>query len=164
MLREDLIKSTLTSLLEGSAVEDLENYRRLSRNNKLSRSAKDSQKDFLLSQIADQSRDFITMTFDEAVAALEKSGVAVDATTRSGKLSKEQETFLVERYCDNVPLFVVDWPQASKPFYCRLDTDTGRAQAVDLLFPTVGELVGGSLRQKSFFSENVCQRIVDFSC
>ena len=68
MLSEDLIKSTLTSLLEGSAVEDLENYRRLSRNNKLSRSAKDSQKDSLLCRIADQSSDFITMTFDEAVA------------------------------------------------------------------------------------------------
>ena len=158
-LTQDLIKSTVTSLLEGSAVEDLENYRRLSRNNKLSRSAKDSQKDSLLSRIADQSRDFITMTFDEAVAALEKSGVAVDATTRSGKLSKEQETFLVERYCDNVPVFVVDWPQASKPFYCRLDTDTGRAQAVDLLFPTVGELVGGSLREHRFdVLEAACKR------
>ena len=70
MLYEDLIKSTLTSLLEGRAVEDLENYRRLSRNNKLSRSAKDSQKDSLLSRIADQSSDFITMTFDEAVAGV----------------------------------------------------------------------------------------------
>ena len=69
-LTQDLIKSTVTSLLEGSAVEDLENYRRLSRNNKLSRSAKDSQKDSLLSRIADQSRDFITMTFDEAVAGV----------------------------------------------------------------------------------------------
>ena len=65
----------------------------------------------------------------------------------------------MERYCDNVPVFVVDWPQASKPFYCRLDTDTGRAQAVDLLFPTVGELVGGSLREHRFdVLEAACKR------
>ena len=82
----------------------------------------------------------------------------MDAPTRSGKLSKEQETFLVERYCDNEPVFVVDWPQASKPYYCRLDTDTGRAQAVDLLFPTVGELVGGSLRQKKPFPLKTCAK------
>jgi len=61
-------------------------------------------------------------------------------------LGKEHEIFLVENYCGNVPVFIVDWPVESKPFYARKLTED-KVAAVDLLFPYVGELCGGSLRE-----------------
>ncbi len=48
-----------------------------------------------------------------------------------------------------VPVFVVDWPASCKPFYAKElpGCDPSKVDAVDLLVPSVGELVGGSLRE-----------------
>ena len=63
-------------------------------------------------------------------------------------LGKEHEVYLVEDYCNNVPVFIVDWPKAIKAFYARRSkTNPNMVQASDLLFPSVGELCGGTLRE-----------------
>ena len=58
---------------------------------------------------------------------------------------------MVETYCNNVPVHIIDWPKSTKPFYCRTqgfnnENDT-LVSAVDLLFPKIGELCGGALRE-----------------
>ena len=53
-----------------------------------------------------------------------------------------------------MPVYVIDWPKSTKPFYSRLLNSNGTQKnseelvsAVDLLFPKIGELCGGALRE-----------------
>uniref|UniRef100_A0A9L0IFJ8 asparagine--tRNA ligase n=1 Tax=Equus asinus TaxID=9793 RepID=A0A9L0IFJ8_EQUAS len=66
-------------------------------------------------------------------------------------LHTEHEKFLV-KHCGNIPVFVVNYPLALKPFYMRDNEDGPQhtVAAVDLLVPGVGELFGGSLREERY--------------
>ncbi|XP_045674080.1 probable asparagine--tRNA ligase, mitochondrial isoform X2 [Phyllostomus hastatus] len=66
-------------------------------------------------------------------------------------LHTEHEKYLV-KHCGNVPVFVINYPLALKPFYMRDNEDGPQhtVAAVDLLVPGVGELFGGSLREERY--------------
>ncbi|XP_062052764.1 probable asparagine--tRNA ligase, mitochondrial isoform X5 [Lepus europaeus] len=66
-------------------------------------------------------------------------------------LQTEHEKYLVE-HCGNIPVFVINYPLALKPFYMRDNEDGPQhtVAAVDLLVPRVGELFGGSLREERY--------------
>jgi len=49
---------------------------------------------------------------------------------------------------DESPVFVTDYPKQIKPFYMRENDDGKTVASFDLLFPGIGELVGGSLREE----------------
>lgn len=74
-----------------------------------------------------------------------------EATERLGKpwgqdLSAEEERQLVQMY--GGPVFVTHWPKSLKPFYMKTDGDV--AICFDLIWPEVGELVGGSVREEDY--------------
>ncbi|XP_063228412.1 asparaginyl-tRNA synthetase isoform X2 [Bacillus rossius redtenbacheri] len=94
---------------------------------------------------------FVTMTYKEAVSVLNEHSEHFEVHTREGEgLSKEHELFLV-RHAGGIPVFVVEWPSASKPFYMKRAADNSdKVLAVDLLVPQVGELCGGSLREDDY--------------
>ena len=86
------------------------------------------------------TRDFITIKYDDLMDVLIKhSDDFKVAPVRGSSLGTEHELFAC-KYFDNLPVFVVNFPTG--PFYAR-GNDT-----VDLLFPEIGELVGGSLRER----------------
>ncbi|XP_064432923.1 asparaginyl-tRNA synthetase isoform X5 [Mirounga angustirostris] len=66
-------------------------------------------------------------------------------------LHTEHEKYLV-KHCGNIPVFVINYPLALKPFYMRDNEDGPQhtVAAADLLVPGVGELFGGSLREERF--------------
>ncbi|XP_064221413.1 asparaginyl-tRNA synthetase isoform X4 [Aotus nancymaae] len=66
-------------------------------------------------------------------------------------LQTEHEKYLV-KHCGNVPVFVINYPLALKPFYMRDNEDGPQhtVAAVDLLVPGVGELFGGGLREERY--------------
>ncbi|MEJ1272826.1 asparaginyl-tRNA synthetase 2 (mitochondrial)(putative) [Cricetulus griseus] len=66
-------------------------------------------------------------------------------------LQTEHEKYLV-KHCGNIPVFVINYPLALKPFYMRDNEDAPQhtVAAVDLLVPGVGELFGGSLREERY--------------
>ncbi|KAM5223805.1 asparaginyl-tRNA synthetase isoform 7-T9 [Hipposideros larvatus] len=68
-----------------------------------------------------------------------------------GDLHTEHEKYLV-KHCGNIPVFVINYPLALKPFYMRDNEDGPQhtVAAVDLLVPGVGELFGGSLREERY--------------
>jgi asparaginyl-tRNA synthetase len=61
-------------------------------------------------------------------------------------ISSELEKKLIDKY--QVPVFVTHWPKDLKPFYMKKDDKV--AYCFDLIFPEVGELIGGSEREDSY--------------
>ncbi|KER27716.1 hypothetical protein T265_05275 [Opisthorchis viverrini] len=89
------------------------------------------------------SRPFVRITFEDALHHLcERFG----ARHPTEDFTKEEERHIVQWFGESRPVFVTDFPASLKPFYC-LSSDGVRAEAADLLFPDVGELVGGSVRE-----------------
>ncbi|OQR89461.1 asparaginyl-tRNA synthetase [Achlya hypogyna] len=95
---------------------------------------------------------FPHLTYTEAIDVLQKAPVSFELAPEWGiDLKTEHERYLAEKYVGG-PVFVTDYPAALKAFYMRLNDDTAPERAtvagMDLLVPTVGELVGGSVREE----------------
>lgn len=64
-------------------------------------------------------------------------------------LQSEHERFLVEKHF-NAPVILFDYPATIKAFYMRLNDDGKTVRAMDVLFPGIGEIVGGSQREERY--------------
>ena len=64
-------------------------------------------------------------------------------------LRSEHERYLCEKVTDG-PVIVTDYPASIKSFYMRLNDDKKTVQAMDILVPGVGEIIGGSVREERF--------------
>lgn len=64
-------------------------------------------------------------------------------------LQSEHERFLVEKHF-NCPVILFDYPAKIKSFYMRLNDDGKTVRAMDVLFPGIGEIVGGSQREERY--------------
>ncbi len=95
------------------------------------------------------SKPFAVMSYSEAVEALLRaSSPFVKAVEWGMDLQREHERYLCEVHTGGVPVFVTDYPAAIKPFYAKKSLARADcAQAVDLLVPGIGEVIGGSVRE-----------------
>ena len=73
-------------------------------------------------------------------------------------LQSEHERFLVEKHF-KCPVILFDYPAKIKAFYMRLNDDKKTVRAMDILFPGIGEIVGGSQREERY--EVLKQKITD---
>ncbi|XP_054432311.1 asparaginyl-tRNA synthetase isoform X2 [Pteronotus mesoamericanus] len=92
------------------------------------------------------------ISYTEAVEILKQASQSFTFTPEwGGDLQTEHEKYLV-KHCGNIPVFVINYPLALKPFYMRDNEDGPQhtVAAVDLLVPGVGELFGGSLREERY--------------
>jgi asparaginyl-tRNA synthetase len=64
-------------------------------------------------------------------------------------LQSEHERFLVEKHFKK-PVILVDYPKEIKAFYMRQNDDDKTVRAMDILFPGIGEIVGGSQREERY--------------
>ena len=62
-------------------------------------------------------------------------------------LQSEHERFLVEKKFKK-PVIITDYPKDIKAFYMKLNDDNTTVRAMDILFPLIGEMVGGSQREE----------------
>jgi asparaginyl-tRNA synthetase len=62
-------------------------------------------------------------------------------------LQSEHERYLVEKHFKK-PVILTDYPKHIKAFYMRLNEDQKTVRAMDILFPGIGEIVGGSQREE----------------
>ena len=77
-------------------------------------------------------------------------------------MEKEHERYITEKLFNGLPVFVRWYPEKIKAFYMPLrdtDKDVVRVEGYDLLFPLIGEVVGGSQRETDF--QILCQRMAD---
>ena len=79
-------------------------------------------------------------------------------------LQSEHERYLVEKKYKK-PVIITDYPKEIKAFYMRLNDDGQTVRAMDILFPTIGEIVGGSQREerlemleKRMSEMNICKK------
>ncbi|MFO8183508.1 MAG: asparagine--tRNA ligase [Candidatus Aegiribacteria sp.] len=92
--------------------------------------------------------EFARITYTDAIRLMQESGESFDVPPEWGcDISTEYERFLADRHF-GCPVFVTDYPSAIKPFYMRLNPDGRTVACTDLLFPQVGEIVGGSQREE----------------
>ncbi|MEC7888382.1 MAG: asparagine--tRNA ligase [SAR324 cluster bacterium] len=92
---------------------------------------------------------FETLTYTEAVDILQKSGESFEFPVEWGvDLQSEHERFLTEKHVKK-PINLIDYPAEIKAFYMKQNADGKTVSAMDVLFPRLGEIVGGSQREDS---------------
>lgn len=99
------------------------------------------------------NNDFQRLTYTEAIDILKNS-----TPNKKGKfnypieawgadLQSEHERYLVEKHFGK-PVILTDYPKDIKAFYMRVNEDNNTVRAMDILFPGIGEIVGGSQREE----------------
>ena len=91
---------------------------------------------------------FERLPYREAVAILEKASQKFTYPVGFGHdLQTEHERFLTETHFRK-PVILYDYPQSIKPFYMRVNDDGETVAAMDVLVPSIGEIIGGSQREE----------------
>ncbi len=98
--------------------------------------------------------DFIRLSYTEAIDILKNSKPA-----KKGKfqfpvewgidLQSEHERYLVEKHYKK-PVILIDYPKDIKAFYMKQNDDNKTVRAMDVLFPGIGEIIGGSQREEDY--------------
>ena len=97
---------------------------------------------------------FEKLTYTEAIDILKKSKPNKKKRFKfliSGfgdELQSEHERYLVEKLFKK-PVIITDYPKKIKAFYMKLNEDNETVKAMDVLFPSIGEIIGGSQREDS---------------
>jgi asparaginyl-tRNA synthetase len=92
---------------------------------------------------------FKRITYTEAIEILEKATVKFEYIASWGSdLQKEHENYLVEHF--KGPVIVINYPKGIKAFYMKQNDDGKTVRAMDILFPWIGEIIGGSQREEDF--------------
>ena len=103
---------------------------------------------------------FQKVTYTEAVDILEKAvadGVKFEYPVHWGTdFQSEHERYLVEKHFQK-PVILIDFPKDIKAFYMKQNEDGRTVRGMDVLFPKIGEIIGGSEREASL--EKLEQRI-----
>ena len=95
------------------------------------------------------STDFVRLTYTEGVDILVKSGQKFEFPVSWGvDLQSEHERYLVEKHFGK-PVILTDYPKDIKAFYMKQNEDGRTVRGTDVLFPKIGEIIGGSERESS---------------
>lgn len=92
---------------------------------------------------------FERCTYTKAIEILQNSGKNFEfKPTWGADLQKEHESYLVEHF--GKPVIITDYPKDIKAFYMKQNDDGKTVRAMDILFPYVGEIIGGSQREENY--------------
>lgn len=93
---------------------------------------------------------FERLSYTEAVDILEKSNQKFEFPVGWGlDLQSEHERYLVEKHFKK-PVMLTDYPKEIKAFYMKQNDDDKTVRALDVLFPRIGEIIGGSQREEVY--------------
>ncbi len=140
-LAEDFIKYCVNWALD-NCKDDLEFLNKMIDNTLLER----------LHHVVDN--EFKRLTYTEAISILEKA--VADGVHKfefpvywGVDLASEHERYLVEEHFKR-PVILTDYPKEIKAFYMKLNEDGKTVRAMDVLFPKIGEIIGGSEREENY--------------
>ncbi len=93
--------------------------------------------------------EFVRLTYTEGIRILEESNVDFEFPVSWGvDLQSEHERYLVEKHFKK-PVIVTDYPKDIKAFYMKQNDDGKTVRGMDVLFPKIGEIIGGSEREEN---------------
>ena len=96
---------------------------------------------------------FVRLPYTQGIEILQeaiKKGKKFEFPCQWGDdLASEHERYLVEEYFKK-PVIMTDYPKEIKAFYMKLNDDGRTMQGTDVLFPQIGEIIGGSVREESY--------------
>lgn len=152
-LAEDFMKSVITHVLEHNR-EDLEFLeKRLLDEEKTKPQAERSDMSLIEKLNFVTENNFKRVSYTEAIDILRNSKPNKKKKFKylveewGMDLQSEHERFLVEKHF-KCPVILFDYPADIKAFYMRLNDDGKTVRAMDILFPGIGEIVGGAQREE----------------
>ena len=99
--------------------------------------------------------DFQRITYSEAIDILKncnankKGQFSYKIESWGADLQSEHERYLVEKHFKK-PVIITDYPKEIKAFYMKQNEDEKTVRAMDVLFPQIGEIIGGSQREENY--------------
>jgi len=153
-LAEDMLKYVIQYALD-NCMEDLEFLSKRLQDEEKTKKAEDRSMELIEKLRFVLNDDFVRITYTEAVDILRNSkpnkkkrfeylveGWGVD-------LQSEHERYLVEKHFKK-PVILTDYPKTIKAFYMKQNDDGKTVRAMDVLFPQIGEIIGGSQREEDY--------------
>ncbi len=96
------------------------------------------------------AEEFVRLDYTEGVEILKASGEKFEFPVEWGcDLQSEHERYLVERHFRK-PVILINYPKEIKAFYMKQNDDGKTVRAMDVLFPKIGEIIGGSEREADY--------------
>jgi asparaginyl-tRNA synthetase len=154
-LAEEMLKYLVTYALE-NCQEDLSFLEQRAKDEESTKKQEERSELSLLDRlrfVADN--EFVRLTYTEAIDILRNSNYnkkkkfqyLIDAW--GADLQSEHERYLVEKHFKK-PVILINYPKEIKSFYMKQNDDGKTVAAMDILFPGIGEIVGGSQREESY--------------
>lgn len=93
---------------------------------------------------------FVRLEYTEGIEILKSSGAKFEFPVDWGcDLQSEHERYLVEKHFKR-PVILINYPKDIKAFYMKQNDDGRTVRAMDVLFPNIGEIIGGSEREADY--------------
>lgn len=163
-LAEEMLKYLVKYALDHCA-EDLEFLNQRAADEDKNKKQEERNEMTLLERLKFVSEnDFQRLTYTEAIDILKNSNHNKKKKFQylieewGTDLQSEHERYLVEKHFKK-PVILTDYPKAIKSFYMRENTDGKTVAAMDILFPGIGEIVGGSQREERY--EKLKERVAE---
>lgn len=154
-LAEDFLKYCINYILQNCR-EDLEFLDKRFADDQKGKPAQERAEQGLIEKLEFvANNDFVRLSYTEAIEILKRSKPNQKKKFKylisewGADLQSEHERFLVEKHF-KAPVVLYDYPASIKAFYMRLNDDGKTVRAMDILFPGIGEIVGGSQREERY--------------
>ncbi len=154
-LAENFLKYVISYVLE-NCKDDLDFLDKRFAEEQKTKPEKDRAKEGLIEKLENVvAKRFKRVSYTEAIEILlnskenKKGKFQFPIEAWGADLQSEHERFLVEKHFE-APVVLFDYPQEIKAFYMKLNEDGKTVGAMDVLFPGIGEIIGGSEREARY--------------
>jgi len=152
-LAEDFLKNLIKYALE-NCMDDLEFLSKRLQEEEKNKPMDERSMELIEKLRFVQENDFVRLPYTEAIDILKNSNpykkgkfqYPVDWGT---DLQSEHERYLVEKHFKK-PVILINYPKEIKSFYMKQNDDGKTVSAMDVLFPGIGEIIGGSQREENY--------------
>jgi asparaginyl-tRNA synthetase len=163
-LAEDMLKYVISYALE-NCMEDLTFLSKRLTDEEKNKKAEERSMELIEKLRFVIDKPFERLTYTEAIEILinskpnKKKKFQFVIEKWGADLQSEHERYLVEKHFKK-PVILTDYPSSIKAFYMKQNDDGKTVRAMDILFPQIGEIVGGSQREEEY--DKLSKRIKEF--
>lgn len=153
-LAEEFLKYLINYALE-NCMDDLQFLSKRLQDEEKDKKADDRSMELIEKLRFVLANDFVRIAYSEAIDILKESKPNKKGQFKypvegfGSDLQSEHERYLVEKHFKR-PVILTDYPKEIKAFYMKLNADGRTVRAMDVLFPQIGEIIGGSQREEDY--------------